>query len=79
MPDRPDYAARVTLVMNQALADAAAGKPLDTAKVNVIKAEHAYNWTTATNPYPTEVVGDYVAVSKAMQAKYQHYFTTCSS
>jgi hypothetical protein len=45
--------------------------------VTTIKAEHAYNWTTATNPYPTEVVGDYAAVSKAMRAKYSHFFASC--
>ena len=59
--------------------DAAAGKPLDATALNVVYAAHAYNWTTATNPYPTEVVGDYVAVSKAMRAKYQHYFTSCAA
>ena len=63
--------------MKQALKDAAAGKPLDSGAVNTIKAQHAYDWTTATNPYPTEVVGDYVAVSKAMEAKYSHFFASC--
>ena len=50
---------------------------LDSGAVTTIKAEHAYNWTTATNPYPTEVVGDYAAVSKAMRAKYSHFFASC--
>ena len=76
---RDYYARRVTLVMEQALSDAAAGKSLDRSALNRVYAEHAYNWTTATNPYPTEPVGDYVAVSKAMRTKYAHYFTTCSS
>ena len=67
----------MTLVMEQALKDAAAGKPLDNTAVTTVKAEHAYNWTTATNPYPTEVVGDYVEVSKAMRSKYSHFFSTC--
>jgi hypothetical protein len=75
---RDYYAARVTLVMQQALKDAAAGKSLDNGAVTQIKAEHAYNWTTATNPYPTEVVGDYVEVSKAMRSKYGHFFTSCN-
>ena len=74
---RDYYAARVTLVMEQALKDAAAGKPLDNDAVTTIKAEHAYNWTTATNPYPTEVVGDFAAVSKAMHAKYTSFFESC--
>ena len=63
--------------MQQALKDAVAGKPLDSAAVDAVKAEHAYNWTTATNPYPTEVVGDYVEVSKAMREKYGHFYTSC--
>ena len=74
---RDYYAARVTLVMQQALKDAAAGKPLDNDAVTTIKAEHAYNWTTATNPYPTDVVGDFAAVSKAMHAKYASFFESC--
>ena len=27
--------------------------------------------------YPTEVVGDFAAVSKAMQAKYKPFFKSC--
>lgn len=71
------YAARVTLVMKQALSDAAAGKALDNNAVSKLKSQHAYTWTTATNAYPTNVVGDFVEVSKAMQAKYQSFFATC--
>merc|ERR1712216_745110 len=71
------YGYRVTLVMEQALTDAAAGKALDAAAVDAVKANHAYNWTVATNPYPTSPVGDFVEVTKAMQAKYQHFFASC--
>jgi alpha-N-acetylglucosaminidase len=74
---RDYYAARVTVVMQQALADAAAGKPLDSDKVDVLKAQLAYNWTTSTSGYPVTPVGDFVGVSKAMQAKYEHFFTSC--
>ena len=74
---RDYYAARVTLVMEQALSDAAAGKSLDKAAVTTLKAQHAYNWTTATNAYPVDVVGDFAEVSKAMQAKYEPFFASC--
>ena len=71
------YGARVTIVMNQALADAAAGKALDSGAITTLMGQHAYNWTTATNPYPTDTVGDFVEVSKAMQAKYAAWFASC--
>lgn len=72
------YAVRVQLVKAQALKDAAAHRPLDTAAVDAIKAEHAYNWTTATDPYPVEPVGDSVAISKAMASKYASFFVSCA-
>lgn len=74
---RDYYAARVDLVMGQALRDARAGKPLDSHKVDALKAELAYNWTTSTDPYPLHVVGDFLEVSKAMHLKYQSFFHTC--
>merc|ERR1712216_1053846 len=64
------YGVRVDLVMHQALLDAAAGRRLDVAAVEELKAAHAYNWTTATNAYPEVPVGDAVGVSKDMMAKY---------
>eukprot|EP00040_Diaphanoeca_grandis_P011341 m.58045 g.58045 ORF g.58045 m.58045 type:complete len:883 (+) comp22488_c0_seq2:20-2668(+) len=72
------YAERVKLVMNQALTDAAAGKPLDSKAVAAIEAAHAYTWTTATNKYPTEIVGDPLTVAKGMYTKYAPYFASCS-
>ena len=75
---RDYYAQRVRLVMEQALSDAAAGKPLDSNATKVLKAQLAYNWSTATNLYPTEPVVDCVEVSKAMLAKYSHLFTSCN-
>lgn len=72
------YGARVTLYLEQALTDAAAGKPFDAdGTMDSVLGEHAYNWTTATNPYPIEPISDFVAVSKAMHAKYQAFFATC--
>ena len=63
--------------MHQALADAAAGRQLDIDKVDALKAQLAYNWTTSTSSYPTAPVGDFVAVSKAMREKYGRFFADC--
>eukprot|EP00041_Stephanoeca_diplocostata_P034371 m.1169532 g.1169532 ORF g.1169532 m.1169532 type:complete len:497 (+) comp24509_c1_seq11:1832-3322(+) len=71
------YAERVRLLTAQAAKDAANGKATTKAVSDQIKADHAYAWTTATNDYPTTPTQDAVAVSKQMQAKYEHYFTTC--
>lgn len=71
------YAARIRLHQRQALTDAAKGQPLDTNATAALEAEHAYNWTTATNAYPTTPIGDALAVSAAMQKKYESYFTSC--
>lgn len=71
------YAARVTLVMNQALADAKAGNPLNSKAIGRIKAKHAYDWTTQQNTYPVAPVGDAVVVAKAMWTKYASYFANC--
>ena len=109
------YAARVRLHQEQALADAARGRPLNNTAVAALEAEHAYvhthththththpsiqvrahththththtrthtlpfryNWTTATDKYPTTPVGDALAVSAAMQKKYESYFSSC--
>lgn len=74
---RDYYAERVRLVMNRALLDAAAGRELDTNATSILKAQLAYNWTTATNQYPTAPVGDAVLVSQATQAKYSQFFSAC--
>jgi alpha-N-acetylglucosaminidase len=71
------YGKRVELIMALALTNAAAGTVLDKKAMSKIEADHAYNWTTATNEYPVEPVGDFVAVSKAMHAKYAPHFASC--
>lgn len=73
------YAARVRLWKEQALADAARAAPLNKQAINRLEAAHAYNWTTATNAYPEQAVGDAVAVSARMLQKYGQYFATCSA
>jgi len=71
------YGKRVQLHQTQALADAAKGQPLDKTAIAAIEALHAYTWTTATDKYATEPVGDALKVSIAMQQKYKAYFTSC--
>ena len=71
------YAARVQLHQKQALVDAAKGQPLDVNAIAALEALQAYTWTTATNKYPSEPVGDALAVSLAMQNKYKSYFACC--
>jgi hypothetical protein len=66
------------MYLTQALSDAAAHQPLNTTAMNKLKATLAYEWTTATNPYPTQPTGDAVMMSKQMFAKYSPYFATCS-
>jgi len=72
------YAVRVKLVAEQALRDAANNAALNSTMVDAIEAKHAYDWTTATNPYPTPPVGDAATISKAMVAKYESFFSACA-
>merc|ERR1711865_1100391 len=76
---RDYYSARVDVVMKQALYDASFGVDLDQHRVDELLGEHAYNWTTAVNEYPTAPVGDFVEVSKAMKSKYHGYFLLCGN
>lgn len=55
------------------------GKPLDLAVVSRLEAQLAYEWTTASNLYPVQPVGDAVAASVQMLNKYSSYFATCAS
>jgi hypothetical protein len=58
--------------------DAKAGRSgVDKKVINQILADHAYGWTTATDEYPSEPVGDALQVSQAMMAKYGKYFASC--
>jgi alpha-N-acetylglucosaminidase len=72
------YAVRAELVLQQALTDGVAGRPLDQSMINKILATLAYQWTTATNPYPT-LPTPALAVSQALFAKYAPYFAECAS
>ena len=71
------YAARVDAVVAQALADAAAGQPLNSTAVARAEAAHAWAWTTANNPYPGTVTGEPAAMAAALRGKYGAVFSTC--
>jgi len=48
----------------------------DPASKDLIEANLAFEWTTDFKTvYPEEPVGDFIAVSKAMHAKYSHFFS----
>merc|ERR1711957_613630 len=76
---RDYYAVRARLLLDQALSDADAARTLDRTVMNRRLAELAYNWTTSLEPYPTEIQGDALEVSRAMFEKYKPYYSACTS
>ena len=71
---RDYYAERVQLITEQALLDASSGRALNSTAVDLIKAHHAYSWTTSTTPYPVDPQGDAYAISRNMLQKYASSF-----
>eukprot|EP00943_MAST-04B_sp_MAST-4B-sp1_P005917 g5917.t1 len=71
------YGVRASLLLKQALVNAKEGKEFEKSERDLIRARHAYAWTTSTNAYPTEPVGNYLAISKEMYKKYSGYFGVC--
>ena len=72
------YQMRVELLTAQARRDAAKGTPLNTTAADALQAQLAFDFQVATTKYPTAPVGDPLAVSKAMRAKYAPRFDVCS-
>lgn len=72
------YGERVKRLAKAAGAEAAAGRPWTKARSAALEAALAYEWTTATNRYPAEPVGDAFAVSQAMHSKYAPRFASCA-
>ena len=53
-------------------------RPFDAAAMAVRQAKLAYDWQTSWgNKYPTEPVGEPVAPSRALYAKYARFFASC--
>ena len=74
---RDYYARRAAMLLAQALEDAVANKPLDTAAVLRLRAQLAFEWTTRTDKYPENPAPDFVGVSKAARTKYAAVFASC--
>ena len=74
---RDYYVNRVKITAQQAKLDNKGGVPLDPGALNKQLAQVAFEWTVAQSPYPTDGVGDALAVSKKMQAKYKGRFASC--
>ena len=73
------YAKRAQVTLKQALQDEKAGLPLNTTMIARLRAELAYNFTTATNEYPTAPTGDPVEMSRVIYDKYSSWFAPCSA
>jgi hypothetical protein len=71
------YASRAATAQRMALAAAAAGASWDPVAWDLAKATHATEFQLSTTPLPTAAVGDFVAVSQATIAKYEHWFASC--
>lgn len=72
------YAVRISdFYLDVGMAAAASGEPISMVAVTRCQAALAYNWQTdwVDDKYPSEPVGEPVAVSKAL--KYAPYFATC--
>ena len=73
------YARRAVMLLDQALADATASKPLDADAVLRLRAQLAFEWTTRTDKYPEVPSSNFVGVSKAAHAKYATSFASCAT
>ena len=67
------------MTLEQALRDEKAGLPLNSTMIARLRAEIAYNFTTATNNYPTAPTGDPVTMSRVMFDKYSSWFAPCDA
>ena len=75
---RDYYAKRVQLIAARAIEDAVAGRSLDNDAIERIKAEHAYNWTTARNLYAENRTENLLVVMEEVMHSYDAYFSTCA-
>ncbi len=53
--------------------------PFAQAAVDLVFAQHAYNWTNAQNKYTEVPVGDAITVSQQMMDKYGKYYAACGA
>ena len=75
---RDVYIPRAELYRKQALHDAAADSTFDAAAVAESYAHQVFKWQTQFEyTYPTDPVGDPVAVSAALRRKWAAFFGAC--
>ena len=73
------YVRRIKLLLRQALEDQTQGRVLNQTKADQLLAQHAYDWTTYINPYPTHTTGDPVKVSLELFEKYREICSACNT
>lgn len=76
------YAVRIdNCYLKVGMAAAAKGEPVDVALVTKCQSALAYSWQTdwGDDKYPSQPVGDPMAVSTALRAKYAPYFASCGN
>lgn len=73
------YAKRARVTLEQALRDEKAGLPVNSTMIALLRAEIAYNFTTATKKYPITPTGDPVAMSRVIFDKYSSWFSPCGA
>jgi hypothetical protein len=73
------YRARAVGYLDQALVDASAGRALNTSATELMMAQLAYNFQLQSFgvEYPTQPVGDFVAISTVMRSKYSSWYASC--
>ena len=78
---RDVYIPRAELYRQQAMLDAAAGRSFDIDAVKHSYARLAFEWQTnfsrPGSEYPTEPVGDAVAISVSLRKKWAKFFRQC--
>ena len=73
------YAERVKRLAAAAVSEISAGRPWTNAKADLVGATLAYEWTTATTPYPTTPVGNALNLSNFMNRKYAPHLVKCAT
>ena len=71
------YAERVKRLAKAVIDTVSKGEKWTDDKADLVKAQLAYEWTTARNPYPVKPIGDAVTASKNIYQKYAPHFASC--
>jgi len=71
------YVVRASILLQQSLRDEDVGQSLDHRALDERLAQHAFQWTTGTNSYSSNTIGDPFEASQAAYAKNKHWFAAC--